>query len=55
MFSTDHPLIYLFTRANGQINARDKYLLTPSHYAVAGNDLSGVKQLIVLNADIEVN
>jgi len=55
IFSFDHPLIYLFAKANGDVNARDKYLLTPLHYAVARNNLSGVKQLIKLNADIEVN
>ncbi len=51
----DHPLIYLFAKANGDIFARDKYLLTPLHYAVAHNNLAGVKQLIKLKADIEVN
>ena len=39
---------------NGNINAYDKYHQTPLHYAVAGNHLPGVKQLITLNADIEV-
>jgi len=55
ILSSDHPLIYLFAKANGNINARDKYLLTPLHYAVARNNLAGVKQLITLNANIEVN
>jgi ankyrin repeat protein len=54
LLSHNHPLIYLFAKANGNINARDKYLLTPLHYAVARNNLSGIKQLITLNADIEV-
>ncbi|CAF1088242.1 unnamed protein product [Adineta steineri] len=48
-----HPLIYLFAKANGDINARDKYLQTPLHYAVARHNLSGVKLLITLNANIE--
>ncbi|UJR28363.1 hypothetical protein I4U23_009606 [Adineta vaga] len=51
--SSAHPLIYLFALANGNINACDKYLLTPLHYAVARNNLAGVKQLIELNANIE--
>ncbi len=55
ILSSDHPLIYLFAKANGNVNARDKYLLTPLHYAVARNNLAGVKQLITLNADMEVN
>lgn len=50
-----HPLIYLFALANGEINACDKYLLTPLHYAVARNNLAGVKQLIELKANIEVS
>ncbi|CAM4780685.1 unnamed protein product [Rotaria magnacalcarata] len=53
ILSSHHPLIYLFARTNGDINARDKYLLTPLHYAVARQNLAGVKQLIALNADIE--
>ncbi|CAF1027311.1 unnamed protein product [Adineta ricciae] len=53
ILASDHPLIYLFAKANGDINARDKYLLTPLHYAVAQNKLSGVKQLLTLGADIE--
>ena len=48
-------MIYLFAKADGNINARDKYLLTPLHYAVAQNNLSGVKQLLTLGADIEVD
>jgi ankyrin repeat protein len=52
---SDHPLIYLFAKANGNINATDKYLLTPLHYAVARNNLAGVKQLITLKANIEVS
>jgi ankyrin repeat protein len=55
ILTSDHPLIYLFAKANGNLNARDKYLLTPLHYAVARNNLSGIKQLIKLNVDIEVN
>ncbi|CAF0870230.1 unnamed protein product [Adineta steineri] len=51
--SSDHPLIYLFAKANGNIRAGDKYLLTPLHYAVARNNLAGVKQLITLQAEIE--
>jgi ankyrin repeat protein len=51
----DHPLIYLFAKAHGNINATDKYLLTPLHYAVARNNLAGVKQLITLKANIEVS
>ncbi|CAF2821950.1 unnamed protein product [Rotaria sp. Silwood2] len=50
---SDHPIIYLFAKTNGDINVRDKYLLTPLHYAVANQNLAGVKQLITLNADIE--
>ncbi|CAF1205520.1 unnamed protein product [Rotaria sordida] len=53
ILQSDHPLIYLFAKVNGNINARDKYLLTPLHYAVARNNLAGVKQLIISNADIE--
>ncbi|CAF3672911.1 unnamed protein product [Rotaria sordida] len=48
-----HPIIYLFAKTNGDINMRDKYLLTPLHYAVANQNFTGVKQLITLNADIE--
>ncbi|CAF4386331.1 unnamed protein product, partial [Rotaria sordida] len=33
ILQSDHPLIYLFAKVNGNINARDKYLLTPLHYA----------------------
>ena len=54
LFSADHPLVYLFVRANGDINAMDKYLLTPLHCAVARNNLPGVKQLVVLKANMEV-
>ncbi|CAF2395150.1 unnamed protein product [Rotaria sp. Silwood2] len=53
ILSKDHPLIYLFAKVNGDINALDKYLLTPLHYAVARNNLAGVKQLITLKAKIE--
>lgn len=52
--SADHPLVYLFARAHGDINAVDKYLLTPLHCAVTRNNLPGVKQLIALQAKIEV-
>ncbi|CAM4857143.1 unnamed protein product [Rotaria socialis] len=55
IFSKDHPLIYLFALASGNVNARDKFLLTPLHYAVARNNLAGVKQLIKLNANIEAS
>jgi ankyrin repeat protein len=55
ILSSDHPLIYLFAISNGDINARDKYLLTPLHYAVAHNNLSGIKQLVTFNADLEVS
>lgn len=54
LFTHEHPLIYLFAKAKGNINAQDKYLLTPLHYAVARGNLSGVKQLVSLNAYIEV-
>ncbi|CAF0926376.1 unnamed protein product [Rotaria sp. Silwood1] len=54
ILSSDHPLIYLFTKVNGNINARDKYLLTPLHYAIARNNLAGVKQLIKSKANIEL-
>ncbi|UJR21124.1 hypothetical protein I4U23_024224 [Adineta vaga] len=53
ILTSDHPLIYLFAKVNGDINARDKYLLTPLHCAVARNNLPGVKQLISLKANIE--
>ncbi|CAF4551132.1 unnamed protein product, partial [Rotaria socialis] len=53
ILSSHHPIIYLFARTNGDVNVRDKYLLTPLHYAVARQNLAGVKQLIALNADIE--
>ena len=55
ILTSDHPLIYLFAKANGDMNASDKYLLTPLHYAVARNNLAGVKQLIALGAQIEVS
>ncbi|CAF3944056.1 unnamed protein product, partial [Rotaria magnacalcarata] len=55
IFSNDHPLIYLFAIANGNVDARDKFLLTPLHYAVARNNLAGVKQLIKLHANIEAS
>lgn len=55
ILTSDHPLIYLFAKANGDMNACDKYLLTPLHYAVARNNLAGVKQLIALSAQIEVS
>ncbi|CAF0925386.1 unnamed protein product [Adineta ricciae] len=48
-----HPLVCLFALVNADINACDKYLLTPLHYAVARNSLAGVKQLIELKANIE--
>ncbi|CAF3407987.1 unnamed protein product [Rotaria sp. Silwood1] len=50
---SDHPIIYLFAKTNGDVNVRDKFLLTPLHYAVANQNLAGVKQLIKLKADIE--
>ncbi|CAF3769703.1 unnamed protein product [Rotaria socialis] len=53
ILSSHHPIIYLFARTNGDVNVRDKYLLTLLHYAVARQNLAGVKQLIALNADIE--
>jgi ankyrin repeat protein len=37
------------------MNARDKYLLTPLHYAVARNNLFGVKQLLTYNVNIDVS
>ena len=49
-----HPLIYLFTKARGFTNARDKYLLTPLHYAVSHNNFAGIQQLVLLGAQIEV-
>ena len=52
---SDHPLIYLLVKANGNINVQDKYLLTPLHYAVAQNSFNGVKQLLCLNANVEVS
>ena len=52
--SSEHPLIYLFSRVHGDLNAQDKYLLTPLHYAVTRNNIAGVKQLIALNANVEV-
>ena len=50
-----HPLIYLFTKAKGFTNARDKYLLTPLHYAVSHNNFAGIQQLVLLGAQIEVS
>ena len=55
LFTHEHPLIYLFAKAKGNINAQDKYLLTPLHYAVTRDNLPGVKQLVSLNAYIEVS
>ena len=54
ILSCDHPLIYLFARLYGDTNASDKFNLTPLHYAVAQNNLGGVKQLLALNARLEV-
>ena len=50
-----HPLIYLLTRAKGFTNARDKYLLTPLHYAVSHNNFAGIQQLVLHGAQIEVS
>ena len=55
LFTHEHPLIYLFAKAKGNINAQDKYLLTPLHYAATRDNLPGVKQLVSLNAYIEVS
>lgn len=55
ILTSDHPLIYLFAKAKGDLSARDKYHLTPLHHAVARNNLGGVKQLISFNVNIEVN
>jgi ankyrin repeat protein len=55
ILSSDHPLITLFAKTRGEVNALDKYLLTPLHYAASRNNLSGVKQLIHFGAHIEVS